>query len=562
MEKLKMTDTGKNTPQSSVCDCNFPRGTWVREDAGESLIPGQKANVGLCNTCQARVPAAFFERGGRLYIRKDCPDCGRTESEVSSDASVWLEKRRIWDYVPSERVACTLHCDKCGVAHHPTIVFVDVTNRCNMNCPICIANVRGMGFEFHPPLEYFEKLFEVVGRFEPTPMVELFGGEPTVREDLLDVIAVARRHGLKPRVVTNGLRLADEDYCRKLCEAKVRFRFAFDGRSEEVYRRLRSNPAAYHKKVRALKNLRKHSRRNQAIISCIARGVNDQHVADLIQMCHDDRHMITELGVIPLTENWEEGEFETGIRTTMEDVEKIVADSVPGGEVEFVPAGLVHTLRQARRFFRTKSSRSELLMLGGVHPNCESMTVVVSDGEKYVSANKFLKVKLSDLAAECLARGRRIEKKLDALDPHKPLQRLRGLALILRTYGPMVRRAVDLRRFTRGNPTLVGLKILFGLMIGRKFRDLCHKHLIAQQVLRMAVLPFEEYHSIDGARLENCKAVFAYEDADSGKVQTIPACTWYLYRNPILKRLSEKYGVKGRAPKPEAEPAEAAATMG
>jgi hypothetical protein len=46
--------------------------------------------------------------------------------------------------------------------------------------------------------------------------------------------------------------------------------------------------------------------------------------------------------------------------------------------------------------------------------------------------------------------------------------------------------------------------------------------------------------------MENCKAVFAYEDTDDGKVKTIPACLWYPYRNPLLEKLSKKYGVVGK----------------
>jgi hypothetical protein len=46
--------------------------------------------------------------------------------------------------------------------------------------------------------------------------------------------------------------------------------------------------------------------------------------------------------------------------------------------------------------------------------------------------------------------------------------------------------------------------------------------------------------------MENCKAVSAYEDTDDGKVKTIPACMWYPYRNPILEKLSKKYGIARR----------------
>ncbi len=518
---------------------------------GECPVKESTENVGLCNTCQARVPATFVLRDGQVWIRKDCPTCGSTESMVSSDAAVWKGKRDLWQYVPVERVACKLNCDKCRIPHNPSIVFLDVTNRCNMNCPICIATIKGMGFEYHPPLAYFEKVFEHVGKFRPQPMVELFGGEPTMHPDLLEIVGLARRNGLKAKIVTNGVRLADEDYCRKLCEARARVNFAFDGRSPEIYERLRRNRWAYEKKMQGLENLKKYSTRKQSIIACCARGINDGYMADLVRMCHEFGDTISELGVIPLTENWPEGEFEVQERTTMEDVEKVLAESVPGGDVEFVPAGFVYGFRKARPFFRGEGP-SETLILGGVHPNCESIALLASDGEQYRSINHFLKMPLSRVASEVLRLTRRIEPKLDRLDPTKRWDRLRGQLLILRTFAPLVLRALDVERYTKDRPLGAILRILAGLARGERDRDVFYRHLKIHRLLKLAVLPFEEAHSIDGARMENCKAVFAYENVETGEIETIPACTWYLYRNPILKRISEKYGVAGR-PKEDGE---------
>ena len=134
-----------------------------------------------------------------------------------------------------------MHCDKCKINHRPTTLFLDVTNRCNMDCPICGFSLRGMGFRFDPPLEYFEKVLHAVSEMRPRPVVNLFGGEPTVRDDMFDIIDIGRKYGIGIQVTTNGLRLADEEYCRKLCEARVGLRIGFDGRSREIYERLRNN---------------------------------------------------------------------------------------------------------------------------------------------------------------------------------------------------------------------------------------------------------------------------------------------------------------------------------
>lgn len=501
----------------------------------------EKKNLGLCNECRARVPADFFEKDGQAWIRKQCPECGTTESRVSGDFAVWQAKRNLLDYVPMERIACSMHCDKCRIDHKPNIVFVDVTNRCNMNCPICIATIKGMGFDFNPPMDYFEHLFSEVAKIQPNPVVLLFGGEPTVRADLLDIIKTAKRHGLKPHVVTNGLRLADEEYCRKMCEARVPFRFAFDGRNPEIYERLRKNRPAYDKKMKALENLAKYSRRKHTIIATAGKGFNDQYMEDFFNFIHDNRDLISDVGMIPLTENWEPGSFDAGVHTTMEDVEKMVRAAIPGGEVEFIPAGISYALRQMRSFFRPNQPRSEVLLLAGAHPNCESMTLLISDGKRYRGINHYLKKPFAQVAVSFAKKAEKLKARLDRLDNKKFFQRLRGRTRIIFSMLPWAFANVRMGRAI-GNP----FKMLWRALFGRPARMVQADKATprrARRVLRVAMLPFEEEHSIDAARLEKCKGVFAYEEAESGEIRYAPACLWYPYRNALLEKLSKKYGI-------------------
>jgi hypothetical protein len=67
------------------------------------------------------------------------------------------------------------------------------------------------------------------------------------------------------------------------------------------------------------------------------------------------------------------------------------------------------------------------------------------------------------------------------------------------------------------------------------------KHTTIQEVLHMLVLPFEEYHSIESARLDICPSGFAYEDPETGEIKTIPVCIWSLYRTEIQRQIAEKY---------------------
>ena len=155
--------------------------------------------LGFCPKCRARVAARYIERDGGIFLRKDCSACGPTEALISTDAGKWHRKRAQCGYEGTPPSGCLLNCTDCNHGKTPTLVFLDVTNRCNMNCPICLANLDAMGFEFDPPMEYFDKVFEHLSKFSPRPKIQLFGGEPTVRNDLIEIIKRARTFGLAPR---------------------------------------------------------------------------------------------------------------------------------------------------------------------------------------------------------------------------------------------------------------------------------------------------------------------------------------------------------------------------
>ena len=173
-------------------------------------------NYGFCNNCKRKVPVKRVERDGKVYLEKNCKDCGLTSNIISSNARQYFRKRNSdIDYKP--RIECKINCTSC-LHKVPAILFLDLTNRCNMNCPICISNTPAMKFVYDPPFEYFEKILRHFAKVYPPPSIELYGGEPTMRKDLFKIINLAKELHMSTRLITNGLKLADQEYCKKLLE--------------------------------------------------------------------------------------------------------------------------------------------------------------------------------------------------------------------------------------------------------------------------------------------------------------------------------------------------------
>jgi uncharacterized radical SAM superfamily Fe-S cluster-containing enzyme len=75
--------------------------------------------------------------------------------------------------------------------------------------------------------------------------VQLSGGEPTVRNDLPDIVAAARAAGCENiQLNSNGIRLGnDRAYTKALAEAGLSFVFMqFDGTEDAIYEKLRGRP--------------------------------------------------------------------------------------------------------------------------------------------------------------------------------------------------------------------------------------------------------------------------------------------------------------------------------
>jgi 7,8-dihydro-6-hydroxymethylpterin dimethyltransferase len=229
--------------------------------------------LGLCEKCGNPTDARYEIQNNRGYLVKYCRDCGRTASLVTNDARKWTWKRDVAGYTEPSEPECSLDCANCDHQKHtkPNTVAIDVTNRCNQRCPICLAYVDAMGFEYHPPLEYFDKIFKHFLKNDPKPNMCFFGGEPTVHEQFLDIVRLARSYGYQVQLFTNGIKLADEKYCKELCSLGIQVNFGLDGTRPDIYRTLRGDNSLNAKK-RAFDNVVACGVNKLAVISTVATG--------------------------------------------------------------------------------------------------------------------------------------------------------------------------------------------------------------------------------------------------------------------------------------------------
>lgn len=93
----------------------------------------------------------------------------------------------------------------------------------------------------------------------------------------------------------------------------------------------------------------------------------------------------------------------------------------------------------------------------------------------------------------------------------------------------------------RPNCESAALKVLGGVLAGRKFKTQMRRHGNAHDVMLM----FGEYRSVESAWLQSCRTGFVCEDPATDEVKTIPACMWGMYRNDLQRRIAGKYERQG-----------------
>jgi len=206
----------------------------------------------VCPVCLARIPAARVARGENIYLQKTCPKHGDFEAVIwrgRPDFATWVHyKIASYPDRPFTQVekGCPFDCGLCpNHRQHSCHVLLELTSRCDLGCPICFADAGAStgGYRVPDPSlgqieRWYQRLLEAGGPFN----IQLSGGEPCLRDDLPEIIALGRALGFQFfQLNTNGLRLAqDNNYLQRLIAAGLSTVFLqFDGTEDAIYEKLR-----------------------------------------------------------------------------------------------------------------------------------------------------------------------------------------------------------------------------------------------------------------------------------------------------------------------------------
>lgn len=273
-----------------------------------------KKTISLCPVCKNRIEADVFERDKKVIIKKECPEHGIFEDVYWSDSEMFLKAEK-WESReqkvknPKYPVVdgCPFDCGLCDVHKTPTLLAnIDITNRCNLRCPICFANANASGYVYEPSYKEVVAMLRLLWENEPKPYaVQFSGGEPTIHPDFLKMVKTAREMGFaQVQVATNGIKLAeDENFAQQMLDAGLHTVYLqFDGIDERVYKIARGKNLFDVKKkaVEACRNT-KPKPLSTVLVPTVVNGVNDDQIGKIFWFAVENIDVIRGINFQPVS---------------------------------------------------------------------------------------------------------------------------------------------------------------------------------------------------------------------------------------------------------------------
>lgn len=93
-------------------------------------------------------------------------------------------------------------------SRYPVLSELAITYRCNLKCRFCYAgcNDTSNPINSHDELstKQLKKLIDIIFLDAKVPSISFTGGEPLLRKDLPELVAHAKKHGMRVNLITNG----------------------------------------------------------------------------------------------------------------------------------------------------------------------------------------------------------------------------------------------------------------------------------------------------------------------------------------------------------------------
>jgi len=169
----------------------------------------------------------------------------------------------------------------------PTLVEIDITNKCNLNCIMC--GYKEDGIRLQQDLLDTNTMKDILGQLSELkiPYVVFKGGEPTLRKDLFEIVRFCDEIGIVGGIITNGYDLNKELY-DFIIKKDWKVHVSLDGSTSEIHNKIRCNSNSYTNAIKTISYLverRDFYNKGYVIVNNIVQYINRNDMYDFTRLC-------------------------------------------------------------------------------------------------------------------------------------------------------------------------------------------------------------------------------------------------------------------------------------
>ena len=493
-----------------------------------------KNTKSLCPECGRLLDAEVYSEEGKVYIKKTCDQHGEFVNTYWNDVETY---DRVNDYEPSitsvenpcvdDVSSCPANCGLCSKHETSTVLgLIDVTNRCNLRCPVCFANAATSGRLFEPTQDEIRQMLKNLRSLKPhpTPAIQYAGGEPTVRKDIVELVKMAKDEGFTHvQIATNGLKLAmKENLAKELKDAGLNTVYlAFDGVTPEPYINNRGRDLLPYK-LDAIENCRKAGL-GIVLVPTLIKGVNDHQVGEIIKFAFDHSENIYGINFQPVSfagrtpsDQVEEQ------RITIPDFIQIIEDQTDGEvkTTDFYPPSSVESIAN----FIGALEGGEPPVTLNCHQHCGIATYVFR--EKTEGPGKDKLIPINDFID--------VDALFDKLDELTAKLKKGGFGIKQRVLASATKAVPKLISSDKTPEHLDVKRILINVFTKRSYDALGN---FSKDAMLISCMHFMDSFNFDEDRVKKCVIHYATPD---GRI--IPFCTYNsMYRESVEEKFSTSF---------------------
>ena len=284
----------------------------IRESGLQKGLP--KKTQSLCPECLKIIDAELRDVDGKLMMFKTCPTHGEFSEVVWSNTEDYLrieDEARDGNGVDNPKITdavkCPFECGLCDMHKSTTsLANLDLTNRCNLKCPVCFANANAAGYVYEPTYEQVVEMMKNLRaeRPVPVPAIQFAGGEPTIYPKFMEVISKAKELGFAQiQVATNGIKIVEEeDFAQRMLDAGMHTVYLqFDGFKRENYIQARGKDLL-DTKMEALKRLEntKPTPLATVLVPTMIKTINDDEAGKMVDFAVEKRNVVRAINFQPV----------------------------------------------------------------------------------------------------------------------------------------------------------------------------------------------------------------------------------------------------------------------